>query len=84
MYIWHDKYSSTSFSVYGREKLYVIVLQWSRSFLHMQINRVRLPATLPSVSLYRFFFPFLVPFFNTIFPFRLFFLFVLLTLLFMH
>ena len=32
----------------------------------MQINRVRLPATLFSVSLYRFFF-------NTIFPFGLFF-----------
>ena len=38
----------------------------------MQINRVRLPATLFSVSLYRFFFC-LVSFFNTIFPFGLFF-----------
>ena len=33
----------------------VTVVQWSRSFLHVQINRVRLPATLLSVSLYRFF-----------------------------
>ena len=39
----------------------------------MQINRVRLPATLFSVSLYRFFFFCLVSFFNTIFPFGLFF-----------
>ena len=38
----------------------------------MQINRVRLPATLFSVSLYRFFFLFGL-FFNTIFPFGLFF-----------
>ena len=34
----------------------VAVVQWSRSCLHVQINRVRLPATLFSVSLYRFFF----------------------------
>ena len=33
----------------------VTVVQWSRSFLHVQINRVRFPATLLSVSLYRFF-----------------------------
>ena len=41
----------------------------------MQINRVRLPATLLSLSLYRFFFFFscLVSSFNTIFPFGLFF-----------
>ena len=50
----------------------VTVVQWSRSFLHVQINRVRLPATLLSVSLYHFFFC-LVSFFNTIFPFGLFF-----------
>ena len=50
----------------------VTVVQWSRSCLHVQINRVRLPATLFSVSLYRFFFC-LVSFFNTIFPFGLFF-----------
>ena len=38
------------------------------------INRVRLPATLLSVSLYRFFFfPVWSIFFNTIFPFGLFF-----------
>ena len=50
----------------------VTVVQWSRSFLHVQINRVRLPATLLSVSWYRFF-PCLVYFLNTIFPFGLFF-----------
>ena len=50
----------------------VTVVQWSRSCLHVQINRVRLPATLFSVSLYRFFFC-LVSFLNTIFPFGLFF-----------
>ena len=50
----------------------VTVVQWSRSCLNVQINRVRLPATLFSVSLYRFFFC-LVSFFNTIFPFGLFF-----------
>ena len=38
----------------------------------MQINRVRLPATLFLVSLYPFFFC-LVSFFNIIFPFGLFF-----------
>ena len=38
----------------------------------MQINEVLLPATLFSVSLYRFFLC-LVSFFNTIFPFGLFF-----------
>ena len=32
----------------------VTVVQWSRSCLHVQINRVRLPATLFSVCLYRF------------------------------
>ena len=41
----------------------------------MQINRVRLPATLLSVSLYRFFLPCFF-FFNTIFPFGLFFFFL--------
>ena len=33
----------------------VTVVQWSRSCLNVQINRVRLPATLFSVSLYLFF-----------------------------
>ena len=47
----------------------VAVVQWSRGCLHVQINRVRLPATLFSVSLYRFFLFGL--FFNTIFPFGL-------------
>ena len=51
----------------------VTMVQWSRSCLHLQINRVRLPATLFSVSLYRFFFSRLVSFFNTIFPFGLYF-----------
>ena len=39
----------------------------------MQINRVRLPATLFSVSLYRFFFLFGLFFLNTIFHFGFFF-----------
>ena len=68
MYIWiHDKYSSTSFKqrlwqrkivlIWQNKKcMYVTVVQWSRSCLHVQINRVRLPATMLSVSLYRFFF----------------------------
>ena len=51
----------------------VTVVQWSRSCLHVQINRVRLPATLFSVSLYRFFFSVWSLFFDTIFPFGLFF-----------
>ena len=51
----------------------VTVVQWSGSFLHVQINRVLLPATLISVSWYRFF-PVSSIFFNTIFPFRPFFL----------
>ena len=34
----------------------VTVVQWSRSCLHLQISRVRLPATLFSVSLNRLFF----------------------------
>ena len=38
----------------------------------MQINRVRLPATLFSVSLLSRFFPFWPLLFNTIFPFGLF------------
>ena len=69
-------------SVYGREKLFdmtklifqimcVTVVEWSRSFLNVQINRVRLPAMLFYVSLYRFFFLFGL-FFNTIFPYSLF------------
>ena len=51
----------------------VTVVQWSRSFLHVQINRVRLPATLLSFSLYHFFFPVWSIFLNSIFPFGLFF-----------
>ena len=66
--------------------MFVTVVQWSRSVLKMQTNRVRLPATQLSVSLYLFFPLFgLFSFFNTIFPFGLFFLlFLLQTLLVMH
>ena len=46
------------------------VVQRSRSCLHLQINRVRLPATLFSVCLYRFYFFFCLV---LVFPFRLFF-----------
>ena len=49
----------------------VTVVQWSRSCLHLQINRVRLPATLFSVSLCLFFS--VGSLFNTIFPFGFFF-----------
>ena len=80
MYIWiHDKYSSTSFKqrLWQRK----IVLIWQNYFfkscvslwcsgqeivLNVQINRVRLLATLFSVSLYSFFFC-LVSFFLTLF-----------------
>ena len=54
----------------------VAVVEWSRSCLQVPIislNRVRLPATVFSISLYRFFLCF-VSFFNTIFPFGIFFL----------
>ena len=51
----------------------VTVVQWSSSCLNVQINRIRLPATLFSVSLYRFFFC-LVSFFKHYFSFWLFFL----------
>ena len=58
---------TVSNSVYGGEKLFwydkinfsnhrVTVVQWTRSCLPVQINRVWLPATLFSVSFYRFFF----------------------------
>ena len=69
-------------SVYGREKwfwynkishenMFVTVVQWSRCCLHVQMNWVRLPATLLSISLYRFFL-FALFFWNTIFPLGLF------------
>ena len=85
MYIWiNDKYSSTSFKqrLWQRKMVLIItnlrlqvmsvtLVQWSRSCLYVQINRVRLPATLFCVSLsYRFFFWPLS--FNTILPFGLF------------
>ena len=47
----------------------VTVVQWSRSCLNVHINRVLLPATLFSVSLYRFFFSCLVSFFQHCFSF---------------
>ena len=55
----------------------VTVVQWSRSCLHVQINRVRLPETQFSVSLPRFFFFFffscLVSFLTLFFPLSFFF-----------
>ena len=51
----------------------VTVVQWSRSWLHVQINRVRLSTPLFSVSLYCFFFFLFGLFFNSIFPFGRFF-----------
>ena len=45
--------------------VYVTMVQWSSSCLNVQINQVRLPATLFSVSVWS-------AFFNTIFPFGLF------------
>ena len=61
----------------------VSVVQWSRSCLHT-CKPGSTPATLFSVSLYVFFFS-VWPFFNTTFPFGLFFsLFLLLTLLLIH
>ena len=98
MYIWiHDKYSSTSFKqrLWQRK----IVFMWQNYFfkpcvslwcsgqevvLNVQINRVRLPATLFSVSLYRFFFSVWSLFFTLFFLLAFFSLFLLLTLLVMH
>ena len=54
----------------GFQNICVTVVQWSRSCLHVQINRVRLLATLFSVCLYRFYFFFCLV---LVFPFRLFF-----------
>ena len=62
----------------------VTVVQWSRSFLHVQINRVRLPATLLSVSFYHFFFLFGLFFLTLFFLLAFFSLFLLQTLLVMH
>ena len=78
-----DTAPPASNSVYGRENLFSYDKinysnhachcgAWSKSFLSVQINQVPLPATLLSVSLYRFF-SCLVYFFNTIFPVALFF-----------
>ena len=50
----------------------VTMVKWSRSCLNVQSNRVRLPVTLFSVSLNRFFFLFSLFYFNTIFPTGLF------------
>ena len=67
----------------------VTVVQWSWSFLHVQINRVRLrihiPATLLSFSLYRyFFFPCWSIFLTLFFLLAFFSLLLLQTLLVMH
>ena len=63
----------------------VTVVKWSRSCLNVQSNRVRLPATLFSVSLNRFFFFCLVSFILTLFFLLAFFaLFLLLTVPVMH
>ena len=52
----------------------VTVVQWSRSCLQVQINRVRFPASDAVLCfLVPFFFSCLVSFFNTIFPFDRFF-----------
>ena len=79
--------SNSVFQVFGRLKygfdttklifqiMCVTVVQWLRSFLHLQVNRVRLPVTLFSVSLYRFFFNGL--FFLTLFFLLAFFFFIL-------
>ena len=61
----------------------VTVVQWSRSCLHVQINRVRLPVTLFSVSLYRFF-PVWSLLLTLFFLLAFFSLFLLLTLSVMH
>ena len=80
----YDKYSSTSFKTasmaekncFDMTKLFfeimcVTVVQWSRSCLHVQINRVRLPATvtLLSFSLSHRFFLFGPCFLTLFFPF---------------
>ena len=62
----------------------VTVAQWSRSCLNVQINRVRLPATLFSVPLYRFFSLFSLFFLTLFFILAYFSLFLMLTLLVMH
>ena len=62
----------------------VTVVQCSSSCLNVQINRIRLPATLFSVSLYRFFFLFSLSFLTLFFLLAFFSLFLLLTLLVMH
>ena len=54
----------------GFQNMCVTVVQRSRSCLHLRINRVRLPPTLFSVWLYRFYFFFCLV---LVFPFRLFF-----------
>ena len=63
MYIWiNDTAPPASNSVYARDvtkyiyqNMCVTVVQWSTSCLHVQINRLRIPVPLFSVSLYRFF-----------------------------
>ena len=61
-----------------------VMVQWSRGCLQGQINRVRLPATLFSVSLYRYFFPVWSIFLTLFFLLAFFSLFLLQTPLVMH
>ena len=64
----------------------VTLVQWSSSCLNVQVNRFRLPATLFSVSLCRFFFFLSVwsLFLTPVFLLAFFSLFLLLTLLVIH
>ena len=62
----------------------VTVVQWTSSCLHVQINRVRLPATLFLVSLYPFFFCLVSLFLTLFFLLAFFSLFLLLTLPVIH
>ena len=78
-------------SVYNREKwnyflliMCVTVVLWSRRCLHVQMNRVRLPAMLFSVSFHRFFFLFGLRFLTLFLLLACFVLFLLLTLLIIH
>ena len=88
--------SNSVFQVFGRLKnrfditklifqiMCVTVVQWSRSCLHAQINRFRLPATLFSVFFLYFFSLFILCFLTLFFILACFPLFFLLTLLIMH
>ena len=69
-------------SVYAREKLFWYpIIDFSNHVCHVQISRVRLLATLFSVSLYRYFFPVWSIFLTLFFLLAFFSLFLLKTLL---